>query len=283
MNVFISTDMEGISGIVSPDEVMYSGRDYEMARRWMTADVNAAIEGALAAGATRIVVADPHWFQLNLIWSELHPKAELVKGDAKSTRPLLVLEGLDSSFDVALFVGFHAAGGLAPGVLNHTYMGTRDFFETRFNGEPIGEAKMHAGLTGYFGVPVGLVTGDDVTCNDMKSWAPEVETAIVKRAIDRYAAHCLPQETAHQLIREAAERAVRRAKDKEFKTFAFAKPTTVEVVVPSTSAAARMAMIPGAERTGHRSVSYTHDDLLEVYKVYVVMCLLALSAADPTY
>ena len=180
-----------------------------------------------------------------------------------------------------LFVGFHAPAGMDSGVLNHTYISPKDFFETRINGEAVGEAKIAAALAGALRVPVGLITGDDVTCGEMKSWAPDVETAVVKYAIDRQAARCLPIGKAQRLIREAAERAVKRAG--EFKPFSFSKPTTVEVQLTNTSAAARIAAIPGVERTGDRLVSYTSDDFLDLYQVYVTMALQARYSADPAY
>lgn len=279
MKVLISTDMEGISGVVSSEETMYAGRDYEKARHWITGDANAAVEGAIAGGADEVYVVDVHGFQLNILWDQLHPKARLVRGAAVSNRPLFVLEGLDKSFDLCLFVGFHATGGLGPGVLNHTYLGTKDFFEVRLNGEPASEAKIAAAAAGALGVPVGLITGDDVTCGEMKAWAPDVETAVVKYAVDRQAACLLPQQEAHALIREGATKAVQRAK--EFKPFRLPTPTTIEITLASTSQAARLASIPGVERNSERVVSYTSNDYLELYRVFVALCIFAITAADP--
>lgn len=279
MQVLISTDLEGITGVVSSEETIHNARDYERARHWITADANASVEGALAAGADRVVVSDVHGFYLNIIFEELHPKAQLVRGSFVAHRPLFVLEGLDKTFDLVLFVGFHATGGMDPGILNHTYLATKDFFEVRMNGEPVSEAKIAAAAAGYFGVPVGLITGDDVTCSEMKRWAPDIETAVVKYAVDRQCACCLSQPAAHELIRQGAERAVRRAG--EFKPLIVPKPTTIEIVTTSTSAAARLASVPGVERVSDRVIAYTSNDFFEIYQVFVTLCVLGTTSTDP--
>lgn len=271
MKVLISTDIEGVSGVVATDETVVGGQDYEKARRWMTGDTNAAVEGAIAGGATEVVVVDVHGLLRNIIYDELHPRARLIRGGSAAHRPLLVLEGLDRSFNLVLLVGFHASVGLDPGVLNHTYLLPSEFFETRINGEVVSEAQIAGALAGYFDVPVGLITGDDVACAEMKTWAPWVETAVVKYAIDRQAACCLPIGEAQTLIREGAERAVRRIS--ECRSFAFSKPTKLEVVTAFTTHAAKLATIPGTVREDDRVVSFTSEDYLRLYKTYINMCL----------
>ena len=171
MKVFISLDMEGASGIVSRQETLPAGQFYQEARHWYPWDANAAIEGALSAGATEIVVIDPH-HQLNIKWTELHPKAQLVRRDMIAHTPLYTVEGLDETFDVMLLVGEHTRFGHPRGVLNHTI--TRPFMHVRVNDEIVDEPRLATAIAGHMGVPVGLVTGDDAVCEDVKAWLPQV-------------------------------------------------------------------------------------------------------------
>lgn len=276
MKVFISVDMEGISGIVSRQETLPAGRFYREARRWMTWDTNAAIEGALAGGATEIVVTDPH-HQLNILWPELHPKAQLVRRDLIAHCPLYTLEGLDSTFQVVLLVGQHARNGHARGILSHTI--TRPFYSVRINGRPVDEVQLAAAMAGYLGVPVGLVTGDDVICEETKAWLPQAETAVVKYAIDTYMGVCLPKEEAHARIREAAQRAVEKAAT--LKPFTFASPTVLEVDLLSPSAAGRLTLLPGVERVGGATVRYVSENFEHVWRTLWAMTFIAMTARDP--
>ena len=276
MKVLISLDMEGISGIVSRQETLPAGQFYRECRRWYTWDANAAVEGVLAGGATEIVLIDPH-HQLNILWHELHPKAELVRRDLISHCPLYILEGLDETFDVVLFVGQHTRYGHARGVLSHTI--TRPFAHVRVNGELVNEAKLATAMAGHIGVPVGLLTGDDATCEEIKAWLPQIETAVVKYAVDTYAALCLPKEEAHERIRQAAQRAVEKAPT--LKPFTFASPTQLEVDLLSPPAAARLTLLPGVQRTGDLTVRYTSENFENVWRILWAMVFIASKTRDP--
>ena len=138
MRVYISVDMEGVAGVVHEDQTNpidpRCAGEYGRFRRLMTAEANAAVEGALAAGATRVVVNDSHWEMRNLLAEELHPAAELVSG---STKPRSMLEGIDAGFDAACFIGYHAQAGTAHAILDHTY--TDRIFQVRLNGVAVGD------------------------------------------------------------------------------------------------------------------------------------------------
>ena len=276
MKVFISLDMEGVSGIVSRQETLPAGQFYQEARRWYTWDANAAIEGALSAGATEIVVIDPH-HQLNIKWPELHPKAQLVRRDMIAHTPLYTVQGLDETFDVMLLVGEHTRFGHPRGVLNHTI--TRPFTHVRVNGEIVDESRLATAMAGHLGVPVGLVTGDDAVCEETKAWLPQVETAVVKYAIDTYAAMCLSKEEAHARIREAARRAVE--KTPTLKPYTFASPTQLEVDLLSPSTAAKLTLLPGVERTGDQTVRYTSENFEYVWRILWAMVFISLKMRDP--
>ena len=151
MQTFISVDIEGVASVIHRDQTKLEGIEYETARRWMTDDANAAIEGALAAGATEIVVADSHGHMRNLLVEELHPSATLIRGALK---PLCMLEGLQSQghpqTDAVLLVGYHAMAGTGTGILNHTFSGGA-IYRLSLNGLTVGEVGFNAALAGSLG------------------------------------------------------------------------------------------------------------------------------------
>jgi D-amino peptidase len=278
MKVLISVDMEGISGVATRRETATGwptgagkGNDYERARAWMTADANAAIAGACEAGATEILVADAHDGMLNLIWEDLDSRAELIRG--YENRDGGMVEGIDSSCDAVFFVGYHARAADARGILSHTFNGPDVLWDVRLNGEPASEARFNALVAGQFGVPVALVTGDDVICEETRCWLPHVETAVVKYAIDRFTARCLPQPTALERIRTAASRAIGRLSD--MSPYAMDQPITLEMVFGDSSMASAACRIPGVERSSARTIRYTARDALTTMNVCRVALVLA--------
>ena len=241
MKVFISVDMEGCSGIVSRQQTMGTGDFYEEARQWMGWDTNAAIEGCLEAGATEVVVCEAH-NGLDIPWEALHPRAKLVRFDIHTSGLLQYgLEGLDESFDVLFFVGHHTAYGDTKGIISHTL--TRPFRDVQINGQIAGDIEIWTALAGHYGVPVGLVTGDDVLCHLAQAWLPQIETAIVKYALDTYSARCLSKGTTRQRIFEAARRATERIPGMQ--PFCFEPPVTIEIELVMPNTAGRVALIPG--------------------------------------
>jgi D-amino peptidase len=206
VQIYISADMEGITGLVDAIDVQPGGADYERGRVMMTQDVNAAIRGALAAGATRVVVNDAHGRMRNLLPDELHPAARLVRGRPKA---MSMLEGLDDSFDAALCVGYHSRAGTL-GVLSHSFMG-HEIEDMWLDGDPVGEIGLVHATAAALGVPVVLLTGDDAACAEMTDWDPGVRTVSVKAARDRFAADLLPVPEAREAIETAARDAVQAA------------------------------------------------------------------------
>src|SRR6202011_4526365 len=270
MKVLISVDMEGISGVATRRDTATGwpagagkGNDYERARAWMTADANADIAGAFDGGATEVVVADAHDGMLNLIWEALDPRAELIRG--YENRRGVMIEGIDSACDAVFFVGYHAGAADGRGVLSHTFTGPDTLWDVRLNDAPASEALFNAALAGQYGVPVALVTGDDVICEETRSWLPEVETAVVKYAIDRFTARCLGQATALERIRTAASRAIQRVSEME--PFQLGLPIKLEMVLGDSSMAAAAASIPGVERADERTVTYSAESAQAAYDV----------------
>jgi D-amino peptidase len=271
MRVYISVDMEGVAGVVHEDQTNPAdprcAAEYARFRRLMTLEANAAVEGALAGGATQVVVNDAHWFMRNLLAEELHEAAELVSGDPK---PLTMMQGIGDGFDTAFFVGYHAMAGTSGAVLDHTY--TDRVAHARLNGTPIGELGLNAALAGAHAVPVTLVTGDQAVAAEARAFLGDgVVTAVVKDAIGRQAARCLSPATARTRIREAAEAAVRR-RPAPYRT---PSPSTIEVEFRFTTQAEMAELLPGSERRGPRTVAYTHDDYVALFRAWRALYNLA--------
>lgn len=249
MRVYISIDMEGVAGVATFDQVVRGGHGYPRAQELMTAEANAAIAGAFDGGAEAVTINDSHGTMDNLIHAELDPRARVVFGSPKLD---CMAEGIDESFDVALFVGYHAAAG-SPGVLAHTFSSA--FTEVRVNVVAVSEADVNALQAAAVGVPVGLVTGDDMICRDAGVKLTGIETVQVKLAKGHYAADSLAPGLARDLIREASARTVQRAGS--FRIPEVAAVIEVEVDQPNVHAAEMASMIPGAERIGSRTVRMT--------------------------
>lgn len=268
MKVYISADMEGISGVVHFDETgREGGEDYQRARRLMTREVNAAVEGALEAGAAEVVVNDSHGSMRNLLLEELHPAAKLIGG---SPKPFSMVQGLDGSFRCAFFIGYHARAG-SRGVLCHTYTGGVEEF--RVNGRPLGETGMNAAVAGEYGVPVVLVSGDSAVVAEARALLGPVETVAVKEYVARNAAMSLPPQKVHGLIREAARRAVARAG--EIPIFRVEHPVTLEIRFVHSGLADAAELMPGAIRVDDLTVGYRAPDFLTAYRAGRALMALA--------
>lgn len=278
MKVYISVDMEGVTGVAAGDQVRPGERDYDRFRRLMTQDANAAVEGALASGATEIVVNDGHDGMTNLLIEELHPEAQLISGVNKL---LLQLDGIDPSCDALFCVGYHQREGGGDGVLNHTFIG-KAVYEVRLNGEPVDELTVNAALAGHYGVPLALVTGDSELCRDAEGRFPGVEVAPVKWALDRYAARSLTPARSHQLIRDRAQAGLRRVSERGIQPFSISGPVSFEVDFKRTAPAHMTTLIPGVERRGPRTVGIIHDDLVTAFKTFTAALLLGTAVFEGT-
>jgi D-amino peptidase len=259
--------MEGISGVVHAAQTEPGAREYDRMCTLMAGDVNAAIDGALAGGATSIVVNDSHWNMRNIRIEDLHPAADLISG---SPKPFSMVQGLNDSFDLVFFVGYHAMSGSPRATIDHTF--TEDsVYRVTVNNRPVGELGLNAYFAGWYGVPVALVTGDQALAAEVRSLLGDVTTVQVKEAYSRTAARCLPLEVSRRLIREGARAALtRRGSPLRPET-----PITLEVDLMKTSQADVAALTPGAERVGPRTISFTHADYTQVYRAWRVIYNLA--------
>ena len=266
MKVYISADLEGVSGVVAGLQTDDDQKEFERARHLMTGEVNAAITGAFGGGASEVLVNDAHGSMRNILIEDLDVRAELVTG---SPKPYSMLEGIDESFDVALFVGYHAQAGSQFGTLNHTYSGR--VFQISLNDQVMGETGLNGAVAGAFGVPVGLVTGDEAVVAEAQRLFAPTATVAVKTAVARSAARCLPPSVARQRIEAAATEAVRSPG----KPFVVPPPIVAKVTFMRTDQADMAEMIPGVERLDGRTVSYQHDDVRGLFRVWRAMLALA--------
>lgn len=267
VNIYISVDMEGIAGVVNWKETSEGNPDYNRFRKLMTLEANAAATAALDVGAETVVVNDSHGSMRNMIIEELDPRVELTSG---SPKPLSMMEGVDHSFDAALFVGYHSMAG-TPGILNHTYTGT--VLEYRVNGQRLGELGMNAALAGHFDVPVVFVAGDDCTTAEAEDLIPGVHTVCTKKYVSRYAARSLHPERARDLIRSGVSAALQGDQPEPFRV---ESPVVISVKFTNTALADGSHLMPGAERLDPLTVQYTAPDYLTALKA--ARALMALGS-----
>ena len=266
MKIYMSIDIEGVAGVVDWQQCLpEGGTEFARGCRLMTEETNAAIEGALAAGATEFVVNDGHYEMRNLDPELLHPSARLIQGKLK---PLSMAEGLDASFDAVFLIGYHAPAGVRDGTLNHAFHPRA----LRYNGQAWSETGLTASVAGYFGVPTALITGDDAAIRDAESMLPPHVGVSVKRGISRYAADSLHPTIARQRIRDGAERAVQQLAGS--KPLTFDGTITVEMELYFSQQADRVAFIPGMERVDDRTLRFTAPDALAAYRTFVASAMI---------
>lgn len=274
MKIFISADMEGISGVATNVQLKKND-EYQRFRRLMTLDVNAAIEGAFKGGATEVVVADGHGNMSNILVEELDERARLVSGN---NRVMCQLQGLDETFDGIMFVGHHGReAGSDRAVISHTLAGIC-VGEMRINGKVVGETEMNAGAAGSFHVPPIFVSGDDAYVAEVKETFPDIEAAVVKTGVDRFAAELIPPARARKLIMENAEAAVRKASN--IKPYLVESPITFDIEFKGPQQALMTTTIPTVEKTGPKSIRFTCDDYMTAYKQMWGLVIIAMSATN---
>jgi len=264
VKVWISVDMEGISGLVRWADVVSAGMDFQRNRRFMTLDANAAIEGAFEAGASEVVVEENHGVEdlCDLVLDEIDPRCRVVRGAGRPSATTMA--GLSREIGVVLFVGHHARAGSFPGIMAHTVSYER-FREVRLAGTPIGESEAMTIRAGELGVPVGLIAGDQVVCAELAKRAPWVEAVCVKRALSNVAGEVIPPARARGEIRAGAQRAVARALLGELPPYRGAPaPHEIEVELRAPledSLRANLAALPEFEIASERLVRTLAPDM----------------------
>jgi len=257
IRVYISADMEGVAGAVTSDQLGPAGFEYARFREYMTDEVNAAIQGARDAGATEFVISDSHGNGENLLLDRLPPDVTVVRS---FPRPLMMMQGIDSTFDAAVFVGYHAATTNARGVRAHT-LSSADLAAVRLNGVAMPESGINAAIAGAFGVPVVALSGDDAAVAEAQQLVAGLEGAVVKRAISFHAAATMMPPAAQALIREkvragvAARRAVR--------PYVVRAPIALDLTFKNYRPAELLAFLPSVERVDAHTVRFTARSMSE--------------------
>jgi D-amino peptidase len=256
--VYISADMEGIAGVVTGEQLGPQGFEYQRFREFMTNEVLAAIEGARAAGATEILVSDSHGNGQNLLIEKFPKDVQIVRA---WPRPLMMMEGIDASFDAVLFIGYHTSTTNPEGVRAHT-MSSANFADIRLNGVSVPEAGLNAAIAGHFGVPVALVTGDSAIVKEARALLGDVEGAVVKWPLGFHSARTVTPDASCELIKEKARSAVARAG--AFKPYRLKTPVELELRFKNYRPAEVLAYLPNVERADAHTIRFRGKDILEV-------------------
>jgi D-amino peptidase len=267
--------MEGVAGIVDWSQCRPSGGPaYETGCRLMLGEVNAAIDGALAAGADFVVVNDSHGAMANLDPSHLHGGARYISGRHK---PAYMMEGLDESFDAVFFVGYHGSISGEPAVLSHTY-NPEVISGARLNGDYVGESGINALVASAFSVPIALITGDEVTIEEAQPFAADCMSVVTKTSITRFSAFSLHPDDSCAQIRQAAGDAVRGTKAGEIASPSLSFPAQLDVELQTADMAEVASWVKGVERLDTRSIRIAGDDGLQMYASFVALTYITRQA-----
>jgi D-amino peptidase len=267
VRVHVISDMEGVAGIVKWEQVSGGEPLYEEGRRLYTEEINAAVRGAKAAGATEIVVMDCHgagkgWTFNSLIPDELDPDCEYVVQDEWTE----YTEFLEQGCDAALFVGMHARAGTRTGVMSHTISG-RDFQNLWFNGTLVGETGINAALCGTWGCPVLLVTGDEAACAEGRGLLGEgLTTVAVKCGLGAYAARIVPPLRARAMIEKGAKSAL--SDPTAVAPYDPGRPCEVRIEYKNTTEPDKLRFRPGVERVDARTIVSRADTWWDAWKQF---------------
>nr|WSZ99402.1 M55 family metallopeptidase [Streptomyces sp. NBC_00857] len=276
MKILISADMEGATGVTWPADVLPGKPQWERCRSLFTSDVNAAVLGFLDGGADQVLINEAHWTMRNLLLEQLDERAEMITGRHKS---LSMVEGVQhGDVDGIAFVGYHTGAG-TEGVLAHTYL-ANSLTGVWLNGTRASEGLLNAHVVAEYGVPVVLVTGDDLTCVDADGYAPDARKVAVKDHVSRYAAVCrTPARTAAD-IRAAAKEATALAGRYEP---VGAGPFTMEMEFDAAHLSEVATVVPGVAASGERRVSYTSGTMYEAIRTFKAVTTIVSAAVEEQY
>ncbi len=267
MKVFVSFDMEGVAGIVDWSQCRGPGQAYEEGRRLLLGEVNAAIGGALAGGATEVVCNDSHGTMFNLDPAALGGGASYIAGRHK---PMYMMQGLDESFGAVFMIGYHGSISGESSVLSHTY-NPSVISHVTLNGAPAGESGINALAALAYRVPVVLISGDQVTAGEACAFFPDAERVMVKESFTRFGASSVHPDEARRRIELAAERAVAAASRDGVALPSIELPVTLAVHMQNADMAEVASWVKGVQRSGTREVAITGADPLAVYQSFVAL------------
>ena len=287
MRVYISVDLEGVNGICHSSHTQPGEPAYERGVQLMHNELNAVIRGAREGGATEVVVNDSHWDMRNVRPELLEPGTHLLTGWQK---PYSMVSGIKGSgealplsegnFDVAFFLGYHAKAGDQRGVLSHTYR-SQVFLDVQLNGISVGETGINAALAGHFGVPVGLITGDDVVCAEATALLGPLKCVTVKKALSRYAAIFRPYQ---EVLDELKQAAISTLSDRShWKLYKSTLPATFKITTIDPAMADAAELLPMVRRLDGRTVEFSHEDYSVLFRLMLAIGALGASRRDPHF
>jgi len=257
LKVYISVDMEGITGVVTADQLGPQGFEYERFRNFMTEEALAAVRAAKAAGAGEILVADSHGNGESLLIDKFPRDVRIVRSWPRRGG---MMGGLDSSFDAAIMIGYHASASSPAGVRAHTYS-SATFTRVALNGQDASEGEIGAAQAGELGVPVVLISGDNVATAELKQRIPNIGTVETKQALSFHSAITLTPAEAQARIEAGVRDALARIKD--IKPYVISKPVTVELNFKHYAAAETMGLLRSVQRIGSRTIRFVAQDVTE--------------------
>lgn len=274
-NAFISFDFEGMSGVSSWREIKKDSPSLYEIRKRGTEEVNAAIRGIKRARENigEIIVCDSHAGGENLLIDQLDKGVYLTRG---SPRTFYMVEGINENFDILFFIGYHAMVGTKNALMDHTYSSS-SIYNVKVNGKYVGETEINAAVAGHYGVPLGLVSGDDQLIREVKAFFnTHVETVITKYGLSRFAAKCRHPGDVHKEIERKALRAVKKVK--RLKPFTFKSPIKAEVEVVNTLIGDIVELTPGLKRVAARKFAFRVKNVLEFYRLLRLIFNLGVHA-----
>lgn len=260
--IFISVDMEGITGVIHWDDTSGTNQDYQYFRKIMTQEANAAIEGAIEANATEIIVRDAHGGARNIFPDLLHEKAKLLR--EWSSGPFGMMEGIDESYSAVICIGYHAKANTPNGTLKHTMSGS--ILDLKVNEISLPELGWNGLIAGYFNVPIILVSGDQAICDQAKSLFHKIETVAVKQGIGKAAVNIHPTRSI-QLIKDGVKSAMQNIP--AYKPLKFESPYKIEIQFKDENKAYRAAWYPTAVRNSDLGVAFTGGDFMDCLRFFM--------------
>ncbi len=260
LKIYISADMEGVVGVVTGDQLGPSGFEYGRFREFMTREVLAAIDAAKAAGATEVLVSDSHGNGENILIEMLPEDVMLVRS---WPRPLMMMQGIDETFDAAIFLGYHSGTHNTEGVRAHTISSAR-LADVRLNGRSVPEAGINAAIAGHFGVPVIMISGDDASVQEAQELIGDIEGAVVKWNYGFHSARTLTPAAAYKLIAEKVTAAIARLDS--FEPFVVSAPVALEVRFKSYRPAQIMSYLSIVEQVDSHTIRYIGDTIVDISK-----------------
>jgi len=258
LKVYISVDMEGVAGVVTADQLSPTGFEYERFRHFMTNETLAALRAAKESGATEIVVSDSHGNGESLLIEEFPKDVRIIRSWPRHGS---MMAGIDSSFDAALFIGYHASTTNMHGVRAHTFSSAH-LTRVSLNGNPVTEGEFNAAYAGSFGVPIVFASGDNAAIEELKSRLGNIETAETKKSLSFHSAETLTPEASCEKIAAGVKAALARLRD--FKPYVVKSPVTVEISFKNYTPAEMLTYLRSVQRVDSHSIRFVGKDMAEI-------------------